>query len=314
MTETSEHRLSPFESLKKSNVWKYIFILNIITVLAIGAGAAFSYQRIFPFYDPEGVYPFLPGDILFDCLWLYVISIVVGLIIYGFTPSLSLMFLKLHRRFKGEYRYHLQARAEPEEGSIIKRLIVPSLTSLGLAVSLAGSSFAASLFVFENFNNLETPQPAIEATFPIFFILLLIVTVILVLFAPIWLLGDVGVICERENVDARSTVNIEGVGDYYLKLLKGFAGVTTIVTYGLLIFQMFDWYNSLTQVEELPFPIIILFIPVIIALLGPIIAMGPLSLIQGFYEAGLVRNSNKLESVLEEQGYTRQYIHMVPKT
>ena len=197
---------------------------------------------------------------------------------------------------------------------MIRRLIVPSLTSLGLAVSLVGSSFAASLFVFENFENFEVPEPAIETTFPIFFILLLIVTGILILFAPIWLLADVGVICEKEYVDTRSTANIEGVGDYYLKLLKGFAGVSTVVTYALLIFQMIDWYNSLMLVEDLPFPITILFIPVIIALLGPIIAMGPLSLIQGFYEAGLVRNMNKLENTLKKSGYERKRVEIVTAT
>ena len=314
MTEDTQHNTSALSSLKQSNVLKYIVILNLITFLAMVAGVVFSNQHIFPFYDPEGIYPFLPGDMLFDCLWLYVISVVVGGIIYLFTPVLSVVFLKLHRRFKGGYRYHLQAQATSEDGSVIKRLVVPALTSLGLAVSIAGSTFASSIFVYRNFENLENPVPAIEATFPIFFILLLVVTVILILFAPIWLLGDVGVICEKEHVDSRSTVNIEGVGDYYLKLLKGFAGVSTIVTYGLLIFQMFGWYNSMMQVENLPFPVVIFIIPVIIALLGPIIAMGPLSLIQGFYEAGLVRNKSKLESILMKAGYTRRSIEMVPTT
>ena len=303
-----------FQMLKRSNVWKFGLVLNLITALTIIAGVVFSYQHVFPFYDPQGVYPFLPGDILLDLIWLYVICIIVGIIIYFVTPILAMLFLRLHQLFKGGYRYHLQDKTGYLEGGSIRRLIVPSLTSLGIAVSLAGSSIATSLFVYGNFENLESPQPAIEATFPIFFILLIVATGILILFTPIWLLGDVGVICERDQPDSRSTVNIEGVGDYYLKLLKGFAGVSTVITYALLIFQMFDWYSSLGDIENLPFPMVVLFIPVIIAILGPVIVLGPLSLVQMLYEVGLPKNTRKLETILNEQGLERRRIEIVPVT
>lgn len=59
------------------------------------------------------------------------------------------------------------------------------------------------------------------------------------------------------------------------------------------------------RIENLPFPIAILFIPVMIALLGPLIDMGPLSSIQIFYEASLVRNINNLESSLKKKGYEK---------
>ncbi len=314
MNERSEHSSTTILNQSHSSILRYGVILNIITLLTIIAGTVFSYQHVFPFYDPQGVYPFLPGDILIDLIWLYVICLIVGAIVYFATPTMAILFLKLHRVFKGGYRYHLQEKETSQEGSTIRRLVVPSLTSLGIAVSLAGSSIATSLFVYANFDNLESPQPAIEATFPIFFILLLVASVILLLFVPIWLLGDVGVICEKEYPDVRSTVNIEGVGDYYLKLLKGFAGVSTVITYGLLIIQMFDWYGSLMNFEDIPFPIAILFIPVIIAMLGPVIVMGPLSLVQGLYEVSLTKNSGKLEEVLQEQGFERIKVEIVPVT
>jgi hypothetical protein len=299
------------KSQKGSAVWKYTLVFNILAVVAIISGVVFSQQHIFPFYDPQGIYPFLPGNFLLDSIWLYAITILIGVLIYFATPRLSLAFLRLHRLLRSNYEYHLEERTSSSEGNPIRRVVVPAFASLGIAVSLAESSIAPSIFVFENFENFESPQPAIEATFPVFFILLLVATVILLIFAPIWLLSDVGVICQRAQLDSRTTTNIEGVGDYYLKLLKGFAGVSTIIVYGLLMLRMFEWYGWVMTFEDLPFPAIVLLIPVLIALGGPVIAMGPLSLVLMFYETSLGRNVKALESRLEERGLQKRRVEVV---
>jgi len=284
--------------------WKSAVLFNILAVTSAAMAIIMSYIGAFPFNLPDGIYRFLPGDILFDFVWLYVIGILCGVIIYFTSPFLAMLFWNLHRMIKrGGYEYHLQSMSHEYQGSSYRRLFLPSFVSLGLAMSIASSSLANVIFVSESFDLLDPGNEPIFITLPILFIMLVVSSTILFLFAPIWLLEDSGAICEKKIDESRSNIDIEGVGNFYLKLLKGFAGVATIITYLLLGIQTLDWFNWLvTESPPEGFPVFLYSLPVFVVFLSPIIALGPLSIVNTFYELSAKKNIIKLEKSLKANG------------
>jgi len=109
--------------------WKFLIPLHVFVTLILFTAVLFSFSEIFPFNTSLGLYRFLPGNILFDLIWVYAIAALAAGVVYTRGSSLSVGLLALHRRMtRGSYKYHLQnlgpeARTEPKLG----RLIPPSL-------------------------------------------------------------------------------------------------------------------------------------------------------------------------------------------
>jgi hypothetical protein len=110
---------------------------------------------------------------------------------------------------------------------------------------------------------------------------------------------DTGLVCERKK-RSRSTADIDGVGNWYLKLLKGFAGISTLVAYAFTIVQTIEWYQFvLSSPPEGGFPLLIFMIPLIAVVVSPLLALGPISFVYFLYEKSLKKNLNKFRSHIE---------------
>jgi hypothetical protein len=135
---------------------------------------------------------------------------------------------------------------------------------------------------------------------PLFFILLLLSSFIVLFFAPAWLLEDSGVICEKETQDTHETADIEGVGNWYLKFLKGFAGISTLLAYLLVSVDMLAWIESLSGSIEVS--IVFYILPVLVVLIAPLIAVAPISIAIISYELALRKNANSLNEGMRNRG------------
>ncbi|MFW9944919.1 MAG: hypothetical protein ACFFB7_07970 [Candidatus Sifarchaeia archaeon] len=290
---------------------KLVIAINSVVLVVSALAVVLSYMRIFPFYDPPGLYRLLPGDILIDLIWVYVLTFVCGAFAYFAAPFLSALFWKGHRLLTaGHYKYHVQVfGAEATRRSRTRRLILPAFVALGLATAIANIRQVANLiFVNESFTHLDESARALEVGLPIFFILILIASFVTLLFVPLWLLEDTGVICEREATGRRVTADIEGVGNWYLALLKGFAGITTVIAYLLISVETIEWYYTISVPET--FPWIILMVPVVAIIGAPFLAMAPISVVHVCYELALRRNKERLEQKLDRAGLSRVVIDL----
>ncbi len=288
-----------------------LIVLTNIVVLFLAAGAVvLSYMEIFPFYDPPGLYRPLPGDILVDFIWVYLISIIVGVIAYVGAPSLSILFWKAHRFLTaGNYRYYVQA-PDPTatKRSQGRRLIVPAFVALGLATAISNiRSVARYIFVYESFGNLDESAGVIEVGLPIFFILILIAGAVTLLFVPLWLLEDSGAICKKEISGRRMTADIEGVGNWYLAPLKGFAGITTILAYLLVAAGTIEWVQTVVLPPGWE---LVLAVPVIAVVGAPFLAIAPISVVHAFYELSLRRNMKALEAKFVRAGLSKVVVEL----
>jgi hypothetical protein len=292
--------------------WRFLIPLHAFVALILVIAVAFSYNEIFPFNTSLGLYRFLPGNILLDLLWVYAIVAVAAIVVYRKGATLSVWLLKLHRlATRGSYNYHLQnlgpeRRKEPKLG----RLLPPALASMGLAYTLSDASGIADfLFVTESFDTLAPSTAQILViTMPVFFILILLTGIMVLLFLPAWLLEDEGVICERKIAGTRLTVDIEGVGNWHLSLLNGFAGISTLIAYSVIIADIVDWFQTAPAYAELT--VWFYLVPIIVIFLAPIIAVAPISIVYIGYEFSVYRNQEELENRLEGEGINHVIIEM----
>jgi hypothetical protein len=299
----SQDESSQSGQLKPMIPWKLTLSVLAVAIISSVIVTYFTYSGAFPFQNPLGIYRFLPGDILVDLLWVYVIPIIVGLIVYFLTPSMAMLFWRVHRLAKGgTQNYYIQARTGEAGISSIRRLLTPAFTALGLSFSLSGSTTQGLIFVTENFQMVDEREIAIITAMPILFISLLIATMVLVIFAPVWLLDDVGLISEKKTRGARDTVNIEGVGHFFSKYLKGFAGISTVVAYLLTAYEIVGWYQFITSQGELIYPIVVYLFPVSVIFAAPLIALAPIAIANIFYELSIRKNADTILEKLEKSG------------
>ncbi|MFX1537095.1 MAG: hypothetical protein ACFFDI_23020, partial [Promethearchaeota archaeon] len=189
------------------------------------------------------------------------------------------------------------------------RLFVPAFVALGISSSLINIPPVIDFIIVTETFFINMGLPVITGL-SIFFILLIFASFVMIVITPIWLLEDAGIICERRTTGKRITSDIEGVGNWYLALLKGFAGITTILAYFFMSIQVIEWYQIEYQFVEFEAYVLFLLIPVIVVLLSPLIAIAPISGIHIFYEFSLKRNVSLLQAKMINRGLKKVEISL----
>ncbi len=76
---------------------KLIVVANLMAFGAAASLVILASIGVFPFQDPLGLYRILPGDILMDFIWVWVIAGLTGILAYLATPFLAKFFIVIHR-------------------------------------------------------------------------------------------------------------------------------------------------------------------------------------------------------------------------
>ncbi|MFW9962168.1 MAG: hypothetical protein ACFFCX_01265 [Candidatus Sifarchaeia archaeon] len=277
--------------------WKIVIAIQTLVIITILVTVVFTFIGAFPFDTNLGIYRILPGNLLFDFVWLYFLSFLTGFIVYFASPTLSVFLWKLHRYLTSKnYNYYIQDHSIQEISTPQpRRMILPAFVALGISYSISNiRSLANSIFVSESFSEIASEAETIVTSLAVLFILLLLSCFIVLIFAPMWLMQDKGLVCEFKT-RPRMTADIEGVGNWYLKMMKGFAGISTGVAYIFTIFQTVEWYQfMLSSPPEGGFTMLIFLIPVAAVIVSPLLALGPISVLYVLYEKSLSRNLERL--------------------
>jgi hypothetical protein len=286
---------------KTSISWKLIIAIQLIVLTTIALTVFFTYFGPFPFDKNLGIYRILPGDILFDFIWLYIISGIAGGALYFVSPNLSRFLWRIHRSFRGKNaHYYLQEiDTQTTAAAQFRRMIIPAFAGLGISYSISNiQSVADAIIVTESFISLDIEAQTIIRILSLLFILLLVAGFIMLAFSPVWLLQDVGLVCESEKKPG-TIAEVEGVGNWYLKMMKGFAGISTIVAYVFTVVQTIEWYQFVLQSPpEGGFSILIFLVPVAAIVAAPLLALAPISIAYVLYEISLKRNLPKLQKYM----------------
>jgi hypothetical protein len=143
------------------------------------------------------------------------------------------------------------------------------------------------------------PEPLINAE-NIFFGTFFFTPISLLLFVPIWLLEDCGLVGYRSFKNQRKIPVIQGLFKWYMNVIEVYTGLSTIYGYLLLVINTFGYFVSSSSFTDpaILTPIIFLILPLIITGLFAI----PLYL----YEKNLEKIQNRIHTRLSK--YNIPYI------
>ncbi|NVM55240.1 MAG: hypothetical protein HWN66_16155 [Candidatus Helarchaeota archaeon] len=179
---------------------------------------------------------FLPGPFYTDIILILLLPGLFFFLFYWIAPYLVLFYIKMH-----QFSYWLIRRRSKygiyKLGSTVKssrlfyRALVVSLFTFSIALIIVemgvGHIFrpSAGIAIFY-----KTEQLLIGA--------LSLPAAILIIFFPIWLLEDSGVISYRVYPEERISIDVEGVHSIYYHILIGYAGVSTVLSWISYIIQI----------------------------------------------------------------------------
>ncbi|KKM70198.1 hypothetical protein LCGC14_1443110 [marine sediment metagenome] len=211
--------------MKKNWIFAVIYVVVVIPQAIIG---------IFTLGE-EGV-PDLTGlvpveSLVFDMIYLYILSpIIMMIFIQFFIIILSLGFYKLHLTVKlKKYDYFIYDDIEKQKEShflvIIKRAVILGLLALSIGTFMY-EIFDVDLLVSSDIAGTRTPIQQVSNSG------LFILTFLILIMAPIWLLRDSGIMCKRRNInkERRQLPDIEGIYNYFESNITGYVGIGAIIS------------------------------------------------------------------------------------
>jgi hypothetical protein len=258
--------------MKKSKYSKSIIIFCIYCIFWVGISIAMSrilgsnenLSPIIPFRDPGLEIGFI--SILFLPLASLLGTITGG---YLFTP----LYLYVHTKiFRNRFQYGIYLKPEYKKFKFTSQGLFASLMAINISLLLLNPDTVR--FITGNYGaSLAELTPD---KFTITFVVLLIFTFTFtnLLFSPTWFLMDSGILYSNKSILSETTkpLEIRSIGRWYEQFLKGYAGVSVVISYVNFITIFFIAAGNnfslfiTTLIIFIPFPIIMI-IPSIPALI-----------------------------------------------
>ncbi len=238
-----------------------IFLVIIILGFLSGPGA----DLIPPEYIDKFV-AILPGSIYTDIILIYSIPIICFAIYYIISPYLNLFYIKLHqllyRLFRRPSKYGLaKLGTTVKAGRLFYRALIVSLFAFSIAFVVVELGYA-DLFRAGMAPPASETVYALNIAEAVFLGTFVICPIVIIVFFPIWQLEDSGVVSYRVFHEDRMPIDVQGVHSIYNNMLLGYAGVSTIISWILLISNIFSTNPELGA--ALLTPIILIILPFII--------------------------------------------------
>ena len=230
----------------------------ILTIIAI-------YLALLPLYhgEPELI-PMIPGNAVLDAIISVIIPFSFMFIMLIIGPIMAPFLIRVHKLMKlKKYDYFVVEIKKKLSGSrILLRAIFPGLLAINVAMYISFSSSLSS-YIFSDPDNIGATieYAAILIGVPIASLLVL----------PLWILQSSGLMCSK-NIELYKrpvTPDIEGVGQFYIKMLKGYVGISTVASYSYVLFEIFQTSTDINNAILMVFidPIVIIMIFTLISLI-----------------------------------------------
>ncbi len=211
--------------------------------------------------------PILPGGVISDVIISILIPYVFLIIMLILGPIIAPVFVRLHKLIKlNKYEYFINKSNKKRSGfRILTRAIFPGMLAVNIAIYIALYSDLNALIYYEGADSSKIPI-VIEYASIIFGIPIASLIII-----PLWMIESSGLISSKkvELYNRPISPDIESVGQFYIKLLKGFIGISFVVSYSLILYEYFIHTSGI----EASILLIIFIDPVLIILFSLPIAL-----------------------------------------
>jgi len=207
---------------------------------------------IFPVGTPIGLTRFIPiDDVLVELILVFVLLLPISGIIGAFLGGyiLSPIIMVIHKNFfKSSKFYGIQSESSSEKFKLLSSGFYPVLMAINLSFVFLTPEIISAILDANIISDLTNVMKI-----PVF-LRLLGQTILLIftfgastlLFSPVWLLKDSGIIfAAKEKVEnSNEKLLIKSIGEWFQTLLKGYAGIGVILTYSLVIYDFVTLYIS----------------------------------------------------------------------
>ncbi|MHA1985982.1 MAG: hypothetical protein ACW98D_05015 [Promethearchaeota archaeon] len=212
-----------------------LLVYAVIYLLALISGPGSGMPPLIPGEYVKDFVWVLPGPLWTDIIFLYIFPVITFLIFVGVAPYSTTFFLKLHRIIfrakKRNIQYgKLELGLKIKGLHIFRRSLVASLFAFSITALIVQAGFGG---LFRSGMMQDSILNEAEAVFlGTFFI----IPFVLLIFFPIWMLEDSGVVIYRKYSDFRKPPYIEGSHTPFQSILEGYAGISTLIILVTYIF------------------------------------------------------------------------------
>ncbi len=219
-----------------------LYVLYIVFWLILYASMS---AFIFPEGPPKAVIQFFPVEdvlsiLVIGFLVLIPFSGIIGALLGGYILPPIIMIL--HKFFYGSKKYYgIQHESREQKVHLLKSGFYPVILAVNLSFIFLTPEIISTILEADVITEI-----AISLRIPVF-IRVLSQTVLLiftfgastVLFSPVWLLKDSGIVFTSSDKveNSNETLLIKSIGEWFQTLLKGYAGIGVIFTYVFVIYD-----------------------------------------------------------------------------
>ena len=203
--------------------------------------------------------PIIPGENLYLDITLSMLIPFTFMILFVFFGTLvSPGYVRLHKLIKlNKYDYFVYITEKKRSGvRILLRSFFPGLLAINVAIYI---SLWGGINHIIHYNGADPQSLNAVIEYASIIIGIPIASMIII---PIWLLDYSGLMCAKrvESYDRPVSPDIESVGKFYIKMITGYVGISTIVSYSLIL------ANYLGPDQELRDIVLVLIGPILIAM------------------------------------------------
>ncbi|UCD01485.1 MAG: hypothetical protein JSV23_00200 [Promethearchaeota archaeon] len=255
--------------MKESKYRKSLIIFCVYCIFWLGMSVAISIlvdqnlTPLIPFSDPG-------MEVGMISILLLPVSSIIGMLIGGYL--FGPLFLYSHIKiFRNRYEYGIHIKPEYKKFKFASQGLFTALMAINISLLLLNPDTVR--IVLWNFT-----EPLDANDYMIAFVVILILTTAItnLLFSPTWFLMDSGITySNKKNLEeTNKPLEIRSIGRWYEQFLKGYAGVSVLISYVEFITIFFIEIGGelalliVTLIMFIPFPIIMIVpnIPALIIL------------------------------------------------
>ncbi len=239
-------------SKSKSSRYRNLLIYYVLYIIFWFILTSILRSVIFPDGTPVALTRFIPvDDVLVELILVFILILplsgIIGTFLGGYI--LSPIIMVLHKSFyRSSKFYGIQSESNNKKVKLLNSGFYPVLMAINLSFYFLTPEIISAILETNVISDLT-----IVLKIPVF-LRLLGQTILLIftfgastlLFSPVWLLKDSGIIfaTKEKVVNSDEKLLIKSIGEWFQTLLKGYAGIGVILTYTLVIFDFITLYIS----------------------------------------------------------------------
>ncbi len=185
----------------------------------------------------------------------YVLATLFGYLFVELGSRINIILFKKFIRTKSDIGvYKQKEERQTTVLDILKRAILPAILALNLSLILSQYEQVQAIVNVLDLSTVENLHPALIQFLTIMLLIPITTTISIAVIAPIWGLHDLKLVYVDNYENPKEILTLNKVGDWYNSLIKGYAGIGTIVLY--IQFLLFYW-SYYTQIDVVAIMILV---------------------------------------------------------